>query len=352
MRLSQPDSRQLAAIKSLCYSGLDSKSLRAAVTERLSRYLRAEQVTFASLDPDTGLLTHSVAHGCPGEQWEEFTERAYLRTPAADPGRIATGRRRVWRVEQLIPKENHANDPALQILQAYGWRYEVQVSLASGGKGWGHLVLDRRSQGEPFIDGEVRLLDLLVPHLTAGLRAAIARDTLAASPGSGVGVVVLSPEGGVEMANGVAERMLAGPVRLGKHDVFTAARVVAALVGRSLTESDPLLVPAITVVDPESRELYRLSAERVMGSDGRPRGMVLIEPAQPARRAEALAYLGLTEREREVTAAVLRGESTQRIAAGLRISEHTVRHHLRHIFAKVGVNSRRQLAAQLFGAIG
>jgi len=45
---------------------------------------------------------------------------------------------------------------------------------------------------------------------------------------------------------------------------------------------------------------------------------------------------------------VARGLSNQEIAAELFLSSHTVRDHLKAVFAKVGVGSRGELVAKLF----
>jgi len=49
---------------------------------------------------------------------------------------------------------------------------------------------------------------------------------------------------------------------------------------------------------------------------------------------------GLTERELEVLAVLVRGDSNQAIADGLGISVRTVGHHVQHVYQKVGVRSR------------
>ncbi|HVZ59678.1 MAG TPA: response regulator transcription factor [Terriglobales bacterium] len=53
---------------------------------------------------------------------------------------------------------------------------------------------------------------------------------------------------------------------------------------------------------------------------------------------------GLTPREVEIVAAIVRGQSNKEIAATFSIREDTVKHHLTSIFGKVGVGTRLELA--------
>ena len=57
---------------------------------------------------------------------------------------------------------------------------------------------------------------------------------------------------------------------------------------------------------------------------------------------------GYTPRESEIVLAMCRGLATKEIAVELGISTHTVRDHLKVVFAKTGVNSRGELVARLF----
>jgi HD-GYP domain-containing protein (c-di-GMP phosphodiesterase class II) len=68
-------------------------------------------------------------------------------------------------------------------------------------------------------------------------------------------------------------------------------------------------------------------------------------PLQPKRRP-AVQPAGLTEREVEILRMLVRGMSRRQIADELVLSQHTVRHHLEHIYSKVGVGTR--VAATLF----
>jgi DNA-binding CsgD family transcriptional regulator len=86
-----------------------------------------------------------------------------------------------------------------------------------------------------------------------------------------------------------------------------------------------------------------------LAGDGARRVAVIVEPAHPARISSLLmAAYQLTEREQDVTKLVLRGYSTAQIADRLCISSHTVQQHLKSVFEKTGVRSRRELVGKVF----
>jgi DNA-binding CsgD family transcriptional regulator len=58
---------------------------------------------------------------------------------------------------------------------------------------------------------------------------------------------------------------------------------------------------------------------------------------------------GISPRELQIAQLVARGATNQAIANALDISTWTVSTHLRRIFAKLGVGTRAQMVAQLFG---
>ena len=74
-----------------------------------------------------------------------------------------------------------------------------------------------------------------------------------------------------------------------------------------------------------------------------------IDEPSPSELAPVLmlAY-GLTAQERTITALVCRGLATREISDRLHISANTVQDHLKAIFEKAGVSSRRELVAQVY----
>ncbi|MEU9841590.1 helix-turn-helix transcriptional regulator [Actinomadura sp. NPDC048032] len=76
---------------------------------------------------------------------------------------------------------------------------------------------------------------------------------------------------------------------------------------------------------------------------------VVVQPAAGSDMAPVIAEAyGLSARELEITQLIARGLTTGGIAAELVISPHTVRDHVKAVFAKTRVSSRGELVAKLF----
>lgn len=82
-------------------------------------------------------------------------------------------------------------------------------------------------------------------------------------------------------------------------------------------------------------------------------GETIIDPSAASRLVRAIAQGAragaadterLTRREHEVLELIARGESNKRIALALGISEKTVKTHVGHVLAKLGVTDRTQAA--------
>jgi DNA-binding NarL/FixJ family response regulator len=67
-------------------------------------------------------------------------------------------------------------------------------------------------------------------------------------------------------------------------------------------------------------------------------------PGQASRPPATESKFGLTQRELQIITAVVAGYANKEIADRLSLSEHTVKHHLSSVFAKLGVANRLELA--------
>jgi DNA-binding CsgD family transcriptional regulator len=91
-------------------------------------------------------------------------------------------------------------------------------------------------------------------------------------------------------------------------------------------------------------------AERTAaGEDGAGMGLddavALVRRARGPRGRPSVGWASLTPTEREVVRLVAEGLSNPDIAARMFVSRATVKTHLAHVYAKLGVSNRTELAA-------
>jgi DNA-binding CsgD family transcriptional regulator len=224
------------------------------------------------------------------------------------------------------------------------------------GHTWGALGL-YREPGRPLFDAaDKQFVRAVAPHLAEGARRAllVGEATDPETPDAPGLLVLTDPRTGgcwtIDSATPGVERWLSrlpdGDWRSGR--LPSAVQSVAARA--VLAAEDPARPPRAALARAHTRSgSWLILHGSALGAGGRPKIAVIIEPAHPARINPLLmsAY-GLTERERDVTRLVLRGNSTAEIAEALVLSTHTVQQHLKNIFAKTGVRSRRDLTAKIF----
>lgn len=138
--------------------------------------------------------------------------------------------------------------------------------------------------------------------------------------------------------------LLAALAALNLGGVFVGGviRNVFGLDATALTFTALLVVYfVLLIVLPLSRR--KLKVEHVI------RGASIASPAEIADiRCQALAerYPELSAREKDVLCLMLQNYSNARMAETLVVSESTVKTHIRHVYAKMGIRSRQQLFAE------
>jgi DNA-binding CsgD family transcriptional regulator len=162
------------------------------------------------------------------------------------------------------------------------------------------------------------------------------------------GLVVLDADGEIDSLGPGADRWIAElpgrPVR-GPLPASVAAVASAALDGVRIKGSARKSTVRVRSVDGRWISVHGT----VIRVNGTLKAAVIIEPAHHDRIAPLLMTIyGLTAREQEVTRLVLRGASMTRLATDLGITPYTVQQHLKRIFEKTGVHSRRELVGTVF----
>jgi len=359
------DERAFAEIKRLCHAGLDPETLFRRVAEPLGRAVPFEGYAAITLDPLSNLPTNLVSNEEMGGKGEArfFIEHVYFEDDVNEYGWMAREQLAVarlsdgtgGRLERALRHRLH-NDPR-------GFGYELRAVLTADRSPWGGLCLVRERGGRDFDDREVAFMRRVVPPLAAGLRAAtlyseVRREPTNEETSDTAGVLVLDHRGRVTGYTRAAERWLKelGATEAARENgsdlpaaVWSVVGALRRALGPETTGGYPSDAPRLRVRGRSGRWLALQASLTEPRPGHHAETVVIIAPAEPREvaRLHTAAY-GLSAREEEITALVLRCASTRQISAALYISESTVQGHLSRIFAKAGVKSRRELLKRLF----
>jgi DNA-binding CsgD family transcriptional regulator len=336
----------------LCHSGLDSIALRREAMRRLRRILPVDSYWFATADPSTLLFTGSVVDAIPERATPLFVANEFLQDDVNKWTALAAARPPVNSL-YLATKGRLADSPRYRdICVPLGFGDELRAALHTGSACWGFMCLHRERNGSNFTLAEAALLTGLVAQLGQGLRAALLFDRAQnTNDGEGPGLLLLAEDLSLMAATPAGERWLSEiadtPTRRELPDVIYAT--VARLVALECNRGVPRDVAPRARVQTKSGQWLVIHASRMSGRGAPGETAVILEPARPAEVAPLLLQAcGLTQREAEVAQLVLRGLDTADIASTLSISDLTVQQHLKAVFGKTGVSSRRQLVAHVF----
>jgi DNA-binding CsgD family transcriptional regulator len=337
-------------IRRICYAGLPSVPLRRRIGDVLGSAVPSDGFTFATTDPDTGMLTHAVSEGIPRSLFDAWIDHLYPYHVAAEVLDMAREGPRVT---------NDCSHVTREVLQPAGMAFDLRSVLSEEGHPLGFLCLLRDRGDRDFNPDELAFLRRLSPHLLHGLRTAALLDKSRSEdprpPSDGPGVVVMDPKGHIVTLNASARSHFhdlrdLGP---GPDPVPSAvASVVSQLVHlhRSLGDQPSSPLHAQLATRGHSGRWYRVQASlSEPDALGDATTLIVIEGAGPRQTAAVLTRLyGLTPREREVLTLAAKGFSTKKIARHLGISPYTVQEHIGNACTRVGVRSRKALLAQLF----
>jgi DNA-binding CsgD family transcriptional regulator len=228
------------------------------------------------------------------------------------------------------------------VLEPMGWGDELRVALRDRAGVWGFLCLHRCDDESAFSPADRAAITALVPQLAEAFRrTAIAGAPSAAGPDPGV--ILLREDLSIEATTGSAGELL--DELSASSPAYPLPLPVASLAARLLRELAP---QRLTMQAPSGRWIS-LHAGLLDGA-GAARVAIVVESPTPAVIMPVFAsVVGLTPRESEVAAALLRGRSTRLTARDLHVTEQTLQTQLRSVFAKAGVHSRAELVARLLG---
>lgn len=336
--------RVIDRLQSIAGSGADLVTLWRETGPLLAEAVpHFEAACFFTVDPSSLLTTSHFQEGIP-EIPGEWLGREYAEGDFNSMREVLQSPRGVGTLHDATGGRPELSRKFHEEMQPFGCDQELLFALRTpDGEAWGLVGLYRETGRPEFSDRDIDLVRRVAPGLAAGARHALllgqAREPdLPQAPG----LVILDERLAVESASRTSPRWLAD---LGG-TIETPPASVLVLAGHVLSGNDR---PAETRVRAHSGRWVVLHGSRLAHRDGRHHVSVVIEDARPSHLTSLLmrAY-GLTSREQEVARLVLRGESTETIARQLTIASGTVQAHLRNIFEKTCVRSRRELVAVAF----
>jgi DNA-binding CsgD family transcriptional regulator len=356
-----PAGRRVADIVRRCYAGLGAAQLQDEVLARLRKIVPVDAAFFATVDPVTLLFTGAVAEDPLGAATPLFVDNEFGQADVnkfavlAAPGRgSGASGARITSLDRATRGDRAASHRYREIMAPLGLGDELRAALVAGQHCWGVLCLHREDSPAGFTDQELRVVQQIAPHVAEGLRRAVAAGSGAGGEGASgepvtPGIIVLDADlaavsVSAEASYWVAELAHLPGGRLGELPVPVYA--AAARLAQAEQQPDPAVLPTVRVRTRGGRWLA-VHATRLTGPAG-PQTGVILETASPAQLSSLfLSAYGLTPAQVRVAGLVLQGYSTRQITGQLHISANTVQEHLTAVFGKVGVRSRRELAATL-----
>jgi DNA-binding CsgD family transcriptional regulator len=338
----------------------DPVAVFAEASSRLRRLVPFDAGVWLTTDPGTGLptaptLTDNLELAGEAEQCSALWRREFL---VADVNLYRDLARAEVPAAGLRATVEDPTQSARyrEFLDPLSFTDELRAVLRVGDSPWGALNLFRRRGQAPFSRAEIELVASLSAPLGEALRVrAQPADQLGSPRDDGrPGLLLFDRDGGLVSANQEARAWLAELPQEQDLPSDLGVGVPMWLLGTVFRA----LAVAPGGGDGTARSRVRTRrgtwlvchASLLCDADDVLTGMaVVIEPATAAEIAPIIvqAY-DLTDREQQITRLIARGAGTAEIAEELFLSAHTVRDHVKAIFAKVGVTSRGELVAKLF----
>jgi DNA-binding CsgD family transcriptional regulator len=238
------------------------------------------------------------------------------------------------------------------VYRPIGVEYQMAITLPSPAGRFAQsqeivgLTLSRSRRD--FSAGERGLLDLMRPHLGAALERlheVALLSALGESRDDGeVWAALIDGQGTVALSS----RAAAGDLGLRPGEPLPHELRAWALEARAALRGNgargALRTGTVALCGRQVLAQLRLAAHGGLDS-------LRLRPAGESPTATQLRALGLTRRQADVLALMLRGESSPRIATLLELSPRTVEKHLEAVYTRLGVGGRAQAIVHVLGAM-
>jgi DNA-binding CsgD family transcriptional regulator len=333
----------------LIHRNLSLEEFLEAADRSLASLIEFDSSCWLSLDPSTLLPTSHFTREVASDHLMELAANEFLEDDVNKFADLARASRPVGILSQATHGQPLESPRFAHILapHGYGEGDELRATFRVGDGVWGCVAVHRRVG--TFSERDAEFVAEVSGYIGEGIRRAVLATGLAAGNGhDSPGVIVLRGDDTLESMTPSARRWLFEIVdATGVNEPVPLVVMSLADKARQAFDGTTDEVAAIRV--PRKSGGWLLVHAALLEGDDLGSVAVTLHPATQHEIASLIveAY-GLSKREREVTRLVLAGLSTEEMADSLHVSTYTVQDHLKAIFAKVGVHSRRELVAQIF----
>jgi len=333
----------------LLHRGLDLAAFLEAADRTLVSVLPFDDSCWLTLDPATLLPTSHFTREHGIEVLMALAANEFLEDDLNKFADLARAKPPVGTLYAATQGDLHRSPRFTKVLAPYGHEDgdELRAVFMDGDSAWGCVALHRH-QGR-FHANEVALIADIGGYIAEGIRRAILTTALGGDDGTDPpGLILLREDDSVESLTPAASFWI-GEILDSTADSGELPLIVASVAHRARQALAERTQEVAQARVPRRAGGWLILDASLMGDDPKGRVGVIVHPASAPQISGLIAEAyGLSKREREVTRLVLNGLSTREISERLTVSPYTVQDHLKAVFDKVGVRSRRELVAQLF----
>jgi DNA-binding CsgD family transcriptional regulator len=333
-------------LEGLSGASLDCESFRREVIACLRRTIGFDRWCWPLADPDTlvtssGLAEHNFGPSVPRSLELEYSTDAFAAKPV-----LARRSRTAASIRSETGGDAARSARWDEVLRPAGIGDVAIVACRDDQGCWGWIELYRDSADPSFEERELDLLESVAPAVGSALRRNAMEPTQGDVPKPGPpGTLVLDrdlrPVSWTTGARAWIDSLPSAQLFASWGMLPSVVYPTAVLAREGNTDAARALVQAhdgrwVTI------EAAPLEGKR----DGEV--VVNLRSAAPTETFELLCRVyALSKREREIVSFLVAGLDTRAITKAMFISAHTVQDHLKSVFAKIGIHSRRELLARL-----
>jgi len=351
MPISLTGQRVLRDVDVVARAGLDLDTFLEESLSSIGRAIPHVAACFGTMDPSTLLLTGTIKFGSL-RGWDEHDhEFGLLEFGQYEPTSFNELARRA--VPAVAVRAQHPDSHRLNEFMGprYGYHDEARVILRDRGQVWAAMALFRPSDAPEFDSEDVALLAGVSEAMSVGVRSAVLSRLGELAPDAPIGpaVIIIGADDEICQVSAGAEQRLT--------ELMTTAvgadptGIISGLVGaaRRFARGEVGHPPRCRVRSRNGMWLVLHASPLTARGSSTGQVVVTIDEARPPEIVPlVVAAFDLTQRERDVTERVLQGLDTKEIAASMHLSSYTVQDHLKSVFAKADVRSRRELIARIY----